>query len=260
VAAADFNAQAYPVRSATVDCPDGFKPQSGGWIGSVDPDSLSGSAEVLPQAMRYKGGTWKVQGSNEGQSPGPIEALQRCAKSSPKVVEVKKSKELAPGSVTNVTAKCPKGTEVLRGGYDSGSFSPHTAGAFVYGALRSAKRTWSVKADSPAIMKNGDVSKGNPQGKVTSIAYCGKGPKLTTVTSSVIIQPGDTGETDAYCPAGKTVLFGGAVGEVKLSATTALFPSASFADGYRPWFAAGVNFAGPGSAQPGKLKAYAYCA
>jgi hypothetical protein len=260
VPAADFNAQRYPVASATVDCPDGFKPRSGGWIGAASPDPFSGDPDVLPQSMRYKGDTWKVQGSNEGQSPGPIKALQRCAKSSPKVAEIKKSKQLKPGSITTVTATCPKGTEVLRGGYDSGWFSPHTAGAFVFGARRSAKRTWSVNADSPAVMKRGVETKGNPQGKVTSIAYCGKGPKLTTVTSSMTIQPGDTSETSVKCPAGKTALFGGAVGDVNLAATKAVFPTASFADGDQKWTVAGLNFQGPGQEQAGKLKAYAYCA
>ncbi len=250
----------YPTKTAKVACPSGFSPRNAGWAGDVDPDFFAGNAEVLPQAMRYKGGTWKVQGSNEGESSGQIAAIQLCsAKRALEMRAVKKTKKLKPGTKTTVTATCPKGTEVLGGGFDSGTAATMKPSSFVYGTKRTSNRRWRVYTEFPSPAKAW-LQKGNPRGTVSSIAYCGRGPQISVASHAATVQYGQTNFANATCPPGTSVLFGAAKGSLDFANLTGVFPDASAASSAHAWSAEGVNFAFGPKGTPSKITAYAYCA
>ncbi len=246
----------FPAEAAIVGCPQGSKPLNGGWTGEADPHVPSTSPEIFPQSVKFKGGTWKVLGVNEGSSAGELKAIERCGKELPNVHAVTKTASVAPGKTATVTATCPKGTEVLRGGYDAATPDAHAPSVFVFGARRASRREWKVSAEMPSLQP-----KALSSGKFSAIAYCGKGPKLKAVKSVATVAPQNAQAMSLACPAGTKVVFGSALGDVDPgSQTRGVFPSESRAQGKRHWIVGGPNFASQSSPFSGKLKGYVYCA
>jgi hypothetical protein len=87
----------------------------------------------------------------------------------------------------SVTARCPRGQHVIFGGLRNA----------VAGMRRTADNLWTVDG----------FNLGGPPFKLTSYAYCGRGPITSRHNKRVVIT--SYGTATAKCPAGKVVLGGG---------------------------------------------------
>jgi len=234
-------------------CPEGTALSASGFKTTTNETVGVIVNKLDPRGVALKAGATALSGPPDG---GELTATAYCAKPSEgKLTRVTKGTSIPAGGSGNATVTCPKGTSVRNGGFQaeldpppvmmrrnqavtkSGGLPPGR-GVTVTGLKRVSKREWRATGRNA----------GSQKGKLTAIAQCGKGPKLTkaSASDSNAAAPGST-VAEASCPSGQQVAFGGY--------TT---PSSSYVrllrrTSDRTWKAAVFSFS------PSDVTALAYC-
>jgi len=154
------------------------------------------------------------------------------------------------GATVTVTATCPKGRNLVGGGFESIPADLET-GAYVFESRRTRKRSWRIRAlRDPGVPGASSIK---------SYAYCRRGaPRLGQRNASATLPtaaPLARGEAIAICPGGRKAVAGGFAAEATSTFGTILIGS-SKRTSPRDWTVSGAHTQGV----PLTLTAYAYCA
>jgi hypothetical protein len=85
---------------------------------------------ILPYASRAEGGRkWTSAAINIAPSPGEVTSFAYCRDQ--KVKRRSEDASLGLNETDTVTARCPKGTKVLSGGFANPDFGPGTPSAII---------------------------------------------------------------------------------------------------------------------------------
>lgn len=225
----------------TATCPTGKKVAFGGLVAQWDP---AHDAWVLPTGMRLTAvDRWSVYGQSLSSSRGSrLTAVALCDTTGPASV-AEKTVSVAAHQVGSAVAKCPAGTVVVAGGFNTRAL-PYAE--VVKGLERTAADSWRATI----------LNIGSSATTIMAIAYCGPGPAPTLQSTQINIAGYRGGTARATCPGGTTLVFGGLVATVGWSNNLPhLIPFSFTADTTTTWSVAASN----GSSVAGKLTALAYC-
>jgi hypothetical protein len=158
-----------------------------------------------------------------------------------------------PKAKRAATAMCPKGKSVVMGGFRNEIGAGTGPEVQPIGLTRPSKRAWKDSAT--------DVFA--PAGDATSIAYCGRAPRLTERTKTISLpaakpSSNQPASVTAKCARGTRVAFGGFKADFDPhfgAHTGAIWVSSLRRGSNRTWTASGINL-GNGA---GKLTSVAYC-
>lgn len=177
--------------SATATCPKKTVPVAGGWN---SPGSVRQSVLTTYESVRSGVRGWRVSAVINGFVTPPatqfklnLTAYAYCRAGKPLRPQ---TKVLAVPLVQNdfnggtATAKCPKGTVAVSGGFQIPVPNTATAG-WVHQSSRQSTRSWSVTASF-------GTSVSTPSINVTAIAYCAPGTAPGTKKTTVPAPPSDT--------------------------------------------------------------------
>ncbi len=105
--------------AANARCPHGTRPAFGGFR-----SDFSRSGGALPVGMAVSGRAWRFgAANNSGADPHAIRSIAYCSKHPPYTVR-SVTKTLSASSVKTIRATCPRGSQLLAGGY-RGHDRPH---------------------------------------------------------------------------------------------------------------------------------------
>ena len=188
----------------TAKCPRHTEAVSGGF---ANPQfSTSGStSEIFPfQSQRGSARAWKGSAFNEESESGRFIVFGYCDPHQPGLVARSKERGIDSSEVVSVTAKCPRGSEAVAGGFSNPDFdnfqSASSADAFPSASKRVGERRWKVTA----------YNQGSGPGTIVSVVYCDTAePGLTTRTKDVSIADNELGSATAKCPKGRKAVSGG---------------------------------------------------
>ncbi len=181
----------------------------------------------------------------ERPGTGTLTVLAYCG-GRPVLRTVSASTIVAKGVQASATAICPPRTSVIFGGFKSQIRSSPGPEVTLNGLERVSARRWRVSA----------VNLEGPPGKLTAIAYCGRGsPRMIARTKSVKVPYGKTKAVTASCPAGKTLALGGFRSTHYTDRFASIYPASFVRAGSRTWTVSGHKFV----PVIGKLTAIAYC-
>jgi hypothetical protein len=182
-------------KSATTRCPAGQNVLFGGYRNGVA--GMRRTADNL----------WTVDGFNLGNGSLRLTSYAYCGK---RPAAARYTKRAVVTSYGTATVKCPAGKVVLAGGFAT---SPKTVFA-VQRMSRIANNQWQVAG----YLRYGITKRT----ELKAIAYCGKGPAPTAVSSTVHMSD-DGGRAKATCPSGKKLVFGGMVAQGAKPRTVLVF-------------------------------------
>ena len=170
--------------SSTATCPTGQHVLFGGFKNGLE------------GMRRTASNRWTVYAS---LSPLSLSSFVYCgygpiASKATSTVEIRYRADIDQAS-GSATARCPAGTVVVAGGFAT---TPHSV-VYVTGLERVAADLWRVWA----------YPHGGTHAALTSIAYCGPGPAPKLVSRT--IKNYVSGPVRATCPAGRQLVFGGAI-------------------------------------------------
>lgn len=160
---------------------------------------------------------------------------------------------IPPKAKRAATAMCPKGKSVVMGGFRNEIGAGDSPEVEPIGLTRPSKRAWKDSAT--------DVFA--PAGDATSIAYCGRAPRLTERRKTITLPAAKPASNQpagvtAKCPRGTRVAFGGFKADFDPHFglhTGAIWISSLRRGSNRTWTASGINL-GNGA---GDLTSVAYC-
>jgi hypothetical protein len=226
--------------SVTAKCKKGTKAVSGGFETVNDPNT----PVILPYMSRAEGRRkWSSAGFNEGD-PGELTSFAYCREQ--KVKRRSSETTLAPAETETLTARCPRGSKVLSGGFDNPDFFIGGTSAtviFPFESLKTGKREWSVSG----------INLGNVPGELVTQVTCGEGKGLKTFDEELSFVAGGVDDVSVRCGGERRVVSGGF--ETTLTAADErVFTFASHKVGRREWEVRALNVVGPVT-----LTAYAYC-
>jgi len=201
---------------------------------------------------------WSTVAASPAFSGGKLSSIAYCkGGDEPKVVRATKIvlQSAANDEYRKVQVSCPKGRNVIGGGWAARASSPLYGPAGqpridIMGLRRTSNRTWEVSVINATT--SGQVA-------VTAIALCGKAsaPKSATATEMVPAFNG-TKDATATCPKGTEVAFGGFQGDYDdLSGRNAFILSFYRSSKRAITVHGGQNYLGGTAAS--KLQAFAYC-
>ena len=196
--------------------------------------------------MGAAGRSWRFAAANNSDDPRSIRSIAYCS-DHPAYSVRSASRTLAASTVKTVRASCPRGTQLLAGGY-RGRIDPTDSEpvVIVTAMKRVGARTLAVTA---AAIRDG--------GPATAIAYCGDGSRPSAHAAHAAV-PGDgTGRATARCPRHTSLAFGGFVASAKLTEPNSkLVAPGAIARGGGGWAVTGVNAT---TTFAGRITAIAYC-
>jgi hypothetical protein len=149
------------------------------------------------------------------------------------------------------SAKCPRGTRVVSGGFDNPGFddlTPGNPGIFAYASHRSPHRKWTVGAQND----------NDGAGKMVAFAYCRNTRSLKARSASTTVPNTGAGHggTTARCPTGLRAVSGGLDNpDFTTDGGAGFFPYVSKKVGRRGWNVK-VELYRPA---PAKLRVFVYC-
>lgn len=233
--------------TAKATCATGKRATLGGFTTTL----TEGGPYVHPRSLVLSGRSTRAAGVNEqgpglGGGTGRVTAIAYCG-TRRFLGKASAFNTIPPGARRSATALCPKNMYVAAGGFRA-DIAASGNGALVYvdGLERVSARKWRASA----------INDGSAPGKVEALAYCFPGSQsLKTVTKSVLVSPGNTGNATAKCPKGKTVLFGGVRSEHYGTEGGELQLSSMRRAGKRGWTVSALKFANV----VGRLTSVAYC-
>jgi hypothetical protein len=195
--------------SATAKCKRGTKAVSGGFSSELD---LANPALILPYASLRQGGRgWRssglyLSGAQESDFTSYAYCRDEQLKKNSKSVTVDGSAPPDYGT-GSATAKCPKGTTIVSGGFDNPDFDVDFSGMgqtglIGYESRRQGKRKWTASA----------LNLGDDSGELRVQANCREGEKLKTKQRSEEIDAtggAELAEVTARCAKKQRVISGG---------------------------------------------------
>ena len=153
--------------SATATCPKGTQAVGGGFQLPSSP----GDQMTVEQSFRSSKRAWAVTGIPLEGSPAAT-AFAYCRKTNAKIKDVEATGVIpgTPGGSGAATASCPKGTQIIGGGFEStrGPAAPNVTTTET--SIRAANG-WNVQA----------INNTGPPQTLTAHAYCAKGVKRKSV-------------------------------------------------------------------------------
>jgi hypothetical protein len=228
--------------SATAKCKRGTKAISGGFDSDTDPAAIDGSA-ILPYTSRAEGGRqWTSTGLNL-EDTGEVTSFAYCRDQ--KVERRSDEATVDPGESETVTARCPRGTKAISGGFDNPDFileDPPIVAIFPNESMKTGRREWTVSG----------LNLGDTPGTLVAQVNCHEGKGLKTSSEDLFIDFEGVHDVTAECAPGRRVISGGF--EYSLDPEEDAFVFASHKDGKRAWEVKAYD-----DAAPATLTAYAYC-
>jgi hypothetical protein len=232
-----------------VYCPRGMRPLGGGAFTNPAPDAAGGGAFPVSYERLGQQEGWHIsiaQVGRSGSTAVQVQVLCRRYRGNiepeEKFIKSRTYKNIGPGETKQFTQTCPKGRELVSGGYLSSHFFSNK-GVYVTESRMSGDRSWTVSATGVA---------GGEGGQISSIAYCIGAHKkqLAEVASApaTVTRGHPAGATTPDCPAGKQLVAGG----YSAPPTLRVF-AGGFAD-LNHWAASAASYTGNG-----QITAYGYC-
>jgi hypothetical protein len=185
--------------TATATCPKGTVPIAGGWN---SPSSVRQSFITVYASTRSGKRSWTVSGVINGFVTPPatqwklnLTAYAYCRTGSPLKSQTKTlSLTLAQNNFTaaTATAKCPKGTIALSGGFRIPIPNTSTAG-WVHQSSRQSARSWSMT--TTAVTANN-----TPSMLLQTIAYCAPGAAAPATRKTTVPAPPSDSPPGAFPP------------------------------------------------------------
>ena len=229
--------------AAKARCPHGTRAAFGGFR-----SGFTRRGGALPVGMGVSGRAWRfAAANNDDDTPHVIRSTAYCSKHPPYTVRSVTKTLRAAGTVKTIRSSCPRGSQLLAGGFRGRIDPSDDAPSVIVTAMRrSGRRSLAITATA---LKAG--------GPATAIAYCGDGPRPSAHAASAAV-PGDgTGRATARCPRHTHLVFGGFVASAKLTEPNSkLVAPGRIARGGGGWAATGVNAT---LETPGRITSIAYC-
>jgi hypothetical protein len=209
------------------------------------PDWVEGGPVIQPvDSTRDGKHAWRSREHNFGTAEEAT-AYAYCGGGVGKLKAKSKSATLDPDELDVVTAKCPRGSQVVAGGFDMPDPEGPADYTIVYSSKRGGKRAWKTK------FFNGFL---DPRAVSTEV-YCLEGKAgLKTKSKAVEQNEGDNDSVAAKCQRGQQLVSGGFAGEINDAENISSTVIASRRSSKRKWKVSAFADAG----EP-KLKAFAYC-
>jgi hypothetical protein len=232
-----------------VYCPHGLRPLGGGVTTGPQPDATGAGTFPVAYERLGKQEGWHItvaQVGRGGSTSATLQVLCRRYRGNiepeEKFIKSQTYRNVGPGETKQFTQTCPKGRQLLSGGYLTSQLFTNK-GVYVTESRMSGARSWTVSATG---VRGGDG------GQVSAIAYCiGSHKRLLTEVASApaSVTRGRTGTTTTPdCPAGRRLIAGG----FSAPDTLRIFNGA-FND-LNNWTASAASYTGNG-----QVTAYGYC-
>ncbi len=221
------------IGSATAQCEHGTKAVSGGFESVGNPP-----VGILPMdSLRDGARAWTARGQNFTADPATLTSFAYCRDQ--KLKTVTETETRSKNGIQTVTARCPRGTKAISGGFAVGRSSG--AGDLPYASYKAGKREWTVATGHF----------GDPE-SLTAQVNCRSGRKVKTkqVTETVDEYP-DREDLVVSCGRKRRVVSGGFAAETPVSKGGPFF-KASRRDSGRKWLVSVVSI-------NDDVTAYAYC-
>src|SRR5256714_5770557 len=220
----------------------GFNPNPGPTVGRL------GSKSVDKRGI-------ETRALNFGNTAGDLVSFAYCAAHDHGLRLRSATTRVEPFTQGSAVARCPRGTEVVGGGFGTWKFDPSQGPeVLTLTSKRTGERGWKVVGvDFPANSGPGHA------GTLVAHAYC-EAARLKLVTRSKEVRPGAGAlkTFDVPCPNGGRAFSGGFDGHVQIqgnqSKATATITSRR-ASGGHVWRSSALSIFG----NPGPATAYAYC-
>ena len=161
-----------------------------------------------------------------------------------------KSTTIAADGNGKATAKCPRGSEAVSGGFAAPHFDPNFSGRSIlpFGSKRAGDRKWKTKGYNFASTQSG---------KLITYAYCDTHqPGLKVRSKTTSLQPFHPGSVTAKCPSGSEAVSGGFASPDASTGGDAVLGVASKRVSQNKWKVFAYNNDDTNSQ---RLVAYAYC-
>jgi hypothetical protein len=193
--------------SARAVCPSGMRAFTGGFQTSAPAFSGANAQDLLiVNESRRSGATgWRVSASQLGTGSGSLTAIVYCRTAKLKQVVLETPLAAAGRSEATSTARCPKGSAAVSGGYTIPPASSLQQFTFATDNRLGGKRAWLVTG----VRSSGAVPAAE---SVIAYAYCAAGDPLKPVTRTVSAVRGATNPlttAQAGCAKGTVPMSGG---------------------------------------------------
>ena len=234
-------------RSVSAKCGRGSEAVAGGFVAPGFEPTFTGRSILPVASKRTSDRKWKTKGYNfSATQSGKLKSIAYCDTQEPNLNVRSKTTTLpAQPSTGSATAKCPRGSEAVSGGWATPDGQGEDA-PFAYESRRKGERKWKVSAF------NNDNA--NAQ-RLVAYAYCDNhGPDLRAKSDKVNVPAGEKRSAKAKCRHGSKAYSGGFKGQVDPNASGP-FAFTSKRTGGGDWQA---KAAGNNSGTH-KFKVYAYC-
>jgi hypothetical protein len=227
-----------------VHCPSGTSVKGFGGRGQT-PTTFG--EQLIPTGMSRPGPRQAVLSAANDSSTATqnFRAFAYCGHE-PHLSEVSNSARIRTNSQGSTTARCPRGTSVMLGGFNEASGTSHgDPFVTIEGLERTSARTWTAKATN-----------GGHRGRLTALAYCASGThRLTEVDDTVRIRPDHAKTATATCHRGHRFVMGGFSDQHYSPLEGNILITSMKRSGRRGWAVTGYRTQVPA----GHLTAIAYC-
>jgi hypothetical protein len=235
--------------SATAKCPHGSEAVAGGFSAPGFDPRFNGRSILSFTSKRTGNRRWKTQGHNFSSTnpqSGKLISYAYCNTHEPDLKVRSKSRVLSAFDPGSATAKCPRGSEAVSGGWTSPDAAGGGKAVFAVASQRIRERKWKVFA------YNNDQTSSQ---RLVAFAYCDKHePGLNAESNDVKVPSGKKRSVTAHCRHGRKAVSGGFSARVDTNADGP-FPFVSKRTKGGDWKASAV---GNGSGRH-PFKVFAYC-
>jgi hypothetical protein len=185
--------------SIEAKCKRGAKAISGGFYAE---ESIVGDNpfNLIFESQKTGGRRWESAAYNAGNGPASLTSLVYCRDE--KVKRSSSETTLSDSETGSVTAKCPRGTKALSGGFSTENFFVGLVDArapLPFESRLSSKREWTASARNL----------GNLSGTFSAQVVCHEGKRLKTTTDSTAAPDDGTYDLVATCKRGTRAVSGG---------------------------------------------------
>jgi hypothetical protein len=235
--------------TATASCPSGTEAVSGGFAAPGFDPLFNGASNIPFGSRRVQDDQWKVDAKNFGGASGTVSSYVYCDRHEPGFVRASKTTTVAAETSGSATAKCPRGTEALSGGWQSPNNVTGDDAFFAFTSERASNRKWNVTAFNDDNDNAHDLK---------AFAYCDKRqPGLVERSKSTTVAGGVKASLTPKCPKGRQAVSGGFESSVVNTEFDAAFTVTSRRTSARKWKTSGYGNGDPTTNSP--ITAFTYC-
>ena len=145
--------------TATAMCPPGVRVIGGGFF--TPPRSTDGEALVYESYRSSRQG-WTSSAVPVGGNPITVVSYGYCRRTNKKIADVIAGGSVPPGGVGSAAARCPAGTRLVAGGFQSSVAGSGGGAATPATSMATSRSTWTLVS----------VSGGTETSSITVHAYC----------------------------------------------------------------------------------------